>query len=254
MPRRSSPEVADAGVDYTSLRRGLELLQYLQDLGHSTARDIHDALDIPLSTVYRYIAVLKESGFAVDIDGALVASERMAEPWSNSSALVRWSAPALVSLRVATGMSSVLAVRVHTAALCLDVSYAHPKHRVSFRQGQMRGLTAGASALVLLAHAPQTVLAEVFSRPSREYTASSPSVDELRDSVDQIRQDGVAVSFGQTTPGMIGVGVPVMINGVCVASVSVVGEQSSTAWPAAGLVDALATAAREIQERAVART
>lgn len=245
------PNPADG--DYGSLHRGLEVLRLVQDRGAVTAKEIHHALGIPLSTVYRYVAVLKESGFAVDIDGMLVASERLSERWTASSRLVSLAAPILTSLRVVTGMTSVLAVRVHTAALCLDVSYAHPKHRIAFRRGQMRSLHAGASALVLLAYSPEPVISEVLSRGYREYTSSTLSPPVLREELKQIRQDGVSITVGQTTPGMMGVGVPVMSGGVCIASLTAVGESSRTTMSGSDLVEALKASALELRHEVDSR-
>lgn len=234
--------------EYSSLQRGLQILKLVQNLGRASASDISRMLEMPLSTVYRYIGILKDSGFAIDVEGTLVPSERLAEGWSNSSNLVRLAAPILRRLRIDTNMTSMLAVRVHTAALCLEVSYAHPQHRVAFRRGQMRSLHAGATALSLLAYAPQSIIDEVLGRSYREYTAATLSSGELAVTLKRIRRDGYATSHGQTTPGMKGVGVPIFVNNSCIASLSLVDEDREGAPPQELLVSILKATAQQLAD------
>lgn len=220
-----SKSVPQRRGEYSSLQRGIQILTLVQDQGRASAAEISELLNVPLSTVYRYINVLKESGFAIGVEGTLVPSERLSEGWSEKSNLVRLAAPILQRLRTDTQMTSMLAVRVHTAVLCLDVSYVHPQHRVAYRRGQMRNLNAGATALALLAHAPQSIVAEVLTRRYRGYTAATLDSAELIHELERIRIEGYAVSHGQTTPGMMGIGVPVFVNNSCIASVSLVDEE-----------------------------
>ncbi len=233
-------------MEYGSLKRGLEILKLVQDLGRGSAAEISKQLDVPLSTVYRYLAIIRESGFAVEVDGGLVPSERLAEGWSDTSNLVRVAAPILHRLRAETQMTAIMAVRVHTAALALEVSYAHSQHRISFRRGQMRSLHAGASALALLAHAPDPIVREVLTRGYRGYTAATLGPAALAHELERIRTDHFAVSIGQTTPGMMGIAVPVMANGACIASLSLIDEISSKHDGEGELVDALRSAADEL--------
>ena len=242
-----SKTVPEKKSEYASLQRGLQILKLVQNLGRASASDVSEMLDVPLSTVYRYIGVLKESGFAVEVEGALVPSERLAEGWSDTSNLVRLASPILHRLRTDTAMTAVLAVRVHTAVLCLDVSYAHPQHRVAFRRGQMRSLHSGATALPLLTHAPQSIIEEVLGRGYRGYTAATLSPSELAHELQRIRVGGYAVSHGQTTPGMVGFGVPVVADGTCIASLSLVDEEIRHPQAQSGeIIETLRSAASQL--------
>lgn len=238
-----------AGPRYHSLQRGLQMLSLVQDNGRLRVSDISERLGVPLSTVYRYVAALKDSGFAREIDGYLVASERLAEPGLESPHLVQMAAPVLHRLRRETGMSAVLAVRVHISAVCLDVALAHPTHRVSFTRGQVRSLYAGASALTLLAHAPQKVVKELVGAEMRTYTNATLTPEIIGPYLQQIRRDGYAVSHGQITPGMVGVGVPVLVDGVSVCSLSLVGEEARDLISVPEAVTALQSGAEELIAR-----
>lgn len=233
---------------YRSLQRGLQVLTLVQEQGRVRISEIGSQLSMPLSTVYRYVNALDNSGFAHENDGYLVAGERLAETTPDSPHLVQMAAPVLRRLRRETGLTAVLAVRVHITAVCLDVSYAHPQHRVSFGRGQIRSLYAGASALALLAYAPQKVVRELLSGDLHSYTTATLTQEMLDPYLRQVRAEGHAVSYGQITPGMMGVGVPVLVGGECLCSLSLIGEQQHLADSVGSAVEALRAGAKELVE------
>ncbi|PPG27251.1 hypothetical protein C5E10_15500 [Pseudoclavibacter sp. RFBG4] len=216
------------GAAYKSLHRGLEILQLIQGRGRLKISEISSELGMPLSTVYRYVTVLRDAGFAIEIDGYLMPSSRLAESDDASPHLVRYAAPVLRRLRELTGMTAILAVRVHITAVCLEVSYAHPQHRIPFGRGKVRSLYAGATALPLLAYAPKKVVRELLSGGLRAYTTATMSPEMIEPYLRQVRAEGHAVSYGQITPGMVGIGVPVFAGGRVLCSLSLVGDERQT--------------------------
>src|SRR5699024_4634992 len=158
-----------------------------------------------LSTAYRYVAVLRENGYLIEINGYIVPSDRLAERGGEADHLVQYSRPVLRRLREITQLTAVLAVRIHSAAVCLDVAFAHPKHRISFQRGKVRPLYAGASALPLLAFAPPATQRSVLDGAMRKYTAQTLTHAELEAALADVRRDGYAVSHGHLTPGAAGV-------------------------------------------------
>lgn len=211
-------------TEYTSLNRGLEILSHVQETGSLKIAELARQLDLPLSTTYRYVSVLRESGYVIEIDGHLLPSNRLAERSGEVNHLVHYARPVLRRLRIETHLTAVLAVRIHSAAVCLDVSFAHPKHKISFQRGKVRPLYAGASALPLLAFAPRATVREVLEGAMRRYTAQTPDREQLETTLAAIRADGHAVSQGHLTPGAVAVGIPVIVEGRCLCSLSLVGD------------------------------
>lgn len=212
-----------------SLVRGLEILETVRRRCPIRVSVLSEELSMPLSTVYRYVKTLKAAGFLIDVDGQVMPSHRLAEADDRSDHLLRFAAPVLRRLSARTSMTAILSVRVHSAALCLDAVFAHPQHRVSYRRGEARVLYAGASALPLLAHAPESVLKEVVDGDLRRFTATTPQRAEIMRLVERTRQDGYAVSQGHMDPGMVGFGVPVLVGGRCICALSLIGEVQSLA-------------------------
>jgi DNA-binding IclR family transcriptional regulator len=210
-----------------SLIRGLEILEIVQHNARMRPQGIADGLRLPLSTVYRYLKTLKATGYLIEVDGHVMPSQKLAEPDNSATHLVRYAAPALRKLSAATQMTSVLTVRVHVAALCLDSVAVHPKHRISYQPGEVRALYAGASALPLLAYAPEPVLREILDGDLRRFTSATPDREGIIRAVERTRRQGYAVSEGYLTPGMAGFGVPVIVGGKCMCAISLIGEMQS---------------------------
>ncbi len=216
------PEPEPGG--YESLRRGLQIIGVVQDAGRITVAELAAAVGLPLSTVYRYAATLRETGFIVDDDGHLVPGTRMAERSDENAHLINVAKPVLHRLRAATDLTVLMLIRVHTMALCLDWAPSRRRHRIFFRPGQVRPIAAGGSALPLLAFAPPPIVRAVLQRPVRGTTTASPTVQELTTLLSRIRAEGISVSRGHITPGLTSIGVPVMVADRCLCALSLVGE------------------------------
>jgi DNA-binding IclR family transcriptional regulator len=225
----------------SSLTRGLAILNLVQEEGRVRVADIAARLRLPVSTVYRYVRQLVEARFLAEMDGYLIASDRLTDPSAGHGPmnLTRCGAPVLRMLRRATGQSAVLTVRVRSAALCLDVAAAPTRYyRFSLQQGKTSALYAGASVTPLLAYAPQSIIDEVLRGPLRKYTNATPDRQSLRAELQLIREEGYAISRGALDPGLTAIGMPVLADGNCICALSIVGPSAALAIPD-GLVDAL---------------
>lgn len=207
----------------SALDRGLQILGFVQDNGRVTVAEIVAGLGIPSSSVYRYLGRLERAGYLVELDGQLLAGDRMADRSTDRRAhLMEFAQPVLNWLRGQSGLTVALTVRAHTAALCLDVRRGDGGW-VAYHPGEVLALYAGASALPLLAMAPVAVRNQVLRAKIQRFTAATPDRAGLRTELDAIRRDGYAVSRGWLTPGMTAVGVPVVVDGGCVCALSLVG-------------------------------
>lgn len=230
------PAATSQTSGYESLRRGLQIVSLIQDHGRLTVAELAAAVSLPLSTVYRYVAALRDSGFVVDDDGHLVPGTRMAEPSDENTHLIGVARPLARRLRDLTDLTVLIVVRVHTMALCLDWAPSRRGHRIFFGRGQIRPIAAGGSALPLLAFAPQHVIDMVLGRIARGQTAASPTAEQLATLLPRIRDEQVSISRGHITPGLTSIGVPVLIGGKCLCAISLVGEDNEL--PTGSVLDA----------------
>jgi DNA-binding IclR family transcriptional regulator len=120
-----------------------------------TARDLSEATAVPLPSVYRYVALLREEGLLVGDDrGAyhlsarLIALGRAAEA---AETLLDFADPVMRRLAAETGETVILVRLIASAAVCVHRVESSHQLRTSFEPGQPLSLERGASARLLLA-------------------------------------------------------------------------------------------------------
>lgn len=212
-----------------SFLRGLKVLIAVAESGERRAEQVAADIDVPLSTVYRYLRTLRQLDLVEERDGSYVPGWRLLELSGQDLAhtrLVELGHSFLRDIVEATGETAVLTVRAGTHALCLrQVESSHPI-RMAFRIGQMLPLYAGAGQRMLLAHAPDAVIDRVLSQPMRHLTGRTPSRAGVIRELEQIRRNGFLISHGEYYEGAVAVAVPVFAGGEIVCSLTVAGPES----------------------------
>ena len=245
--RDRPPEEA---AEDTSFARGLRLLLTVADRGEVRADELSSLLEMPLSTVYRYLRTLGEFGF-VDRhggqfrlgpklligSGATVSSER----------LIRHADAALRMLAHDTGETAVVVRRIGLSSVCLHQIECDQALRVTLEPGAMSPLYAGAPGRVLLAFAPREVLEEVLAQDLMRITEVTPTEEELRASLGGIVMTGMATSEGELIPGSVAMAAPLFREDGIIGAIALLGPafRCDEAWRArAGRL--LQEAAREV--------
>ncbi len=245
--RDRPPEEA---AEDTSFARGLRLLLTVADRGEVRADELSSLLEMPLSTVYRYLRTLGEFGF-VDRhggqfrlgpklligSGATVSSER----------LIRHADAALRMLAHDTGETAVVVRRIGLSSVCLHQIECDQALRVTLEPGAMSPLYAGAAGRVLLAFAPREVLEEVLAQDLMRITEVTPTEEELRASLGGIVMTGMATSEGELIPGSVAMAAPLFREDGIIGAIALLGPafRCDEAWRArAGRL--LQEAAREV--------
>jgi IclR family acetate operon transcriptional repressor len=221
--RDRPPEEA---AEDTSFARGLRLLLAVADRGEVRADELSAALEMPVSTVYRYLRTLVEFGF-VDRAGAVVrlGPKLLIGTGANvsSESLIRHADPVLRRLVDETGETAIVVRRIGLASVCLHAVETEAPLRATYRPGSMSPLHAGAPARVLLAFAPTEILDEVLGTELDRLTPDTLDGDSLRESLYAIVQTGLAVSRGERIPGTIALAAPVFREDGIVGAIAVVG-------------------------------
>lgn len=207
--RDRPPEEA---AEDTSFARGLRLLLTVADRGEVRADELSATLDMPLSTVYRYLRTLGDFGF-VDRHGGQfrLGPKLLIGTGANVSSehLIRHADAALRMLVHETGETAVVVRRIGLSCVCLHQVESDAALRVTLEPGDMSPLYAGALGRVLLAFAPAEVLDEVLAQDLVRITDSTPTEDELRESLGTVVMTGLAVSEGELIDGSVAVAAPV---------------------------------------------
>jgi IclR family acetate operon transcriptional repressor len=239
----------EAGED-SSFARGLRLLLTVADRGEVRADELGSLLDMPLSTVYRYLRTLIEFGFVDRHGGQFRLGPRLhLGTGANVSAfrLIRHADAALRMLAEETGETAVVVRRIGLSCVCLYQVESDEALRVTLPPGTITPLHAGAAARVLLAFAPSEVLDDVLAQDLLPVTDRTPTADELRAGLGDIVLAGMAISEGESIVGSLSMAAPLFREGGIVGAVAILGPafRCDKEWQAkAGRL--LLEAAREI--------
>lgn len=225
---RAASAATDGTATASSFAKGLSVLAWVIDHDGTRADELAAGLELPLSSAYRYLRTLRDTGFvSVDDEGVFSAGARLRGQTAGVPAnrLGDLALPFLQHLSEVTGETAVLTVRKGMYGVCVrQVESAH-QIRLAFRVGQLLPLYAGAGQRVLLAYAPDPVVQGVLDGEVRTFTPSTPSRAETMRTLARIRSERFAVSRGELTAGAVALAVPVLKSHEVVCALCVAGPQ-----------------------------
>jgi DNA-binding IclR family transcriptional regulator len=221
--RDRPPEEA---AEDTSFARGLRLLLTVADRGEIRADELGTLLEMPVSTVYRYLRTLGDFGF-VDRHGGLfrLGPKLLIGTGANVSSerLIRHADPILRMLVDETGETAAVVRRIGLSSICLHQIESDAALRVTIEPGAILPLTAGAPGRVLLAFAPSEVLEEVLAQGVAPHARGDPTAEELRDRLGDVVMTGMATTEDELFEGSVALAAPVFREDGIVGAITVIG-------------------------------
>jgi DNA-binding IclR family transcriptional regulator len=195
------------GESVRAVDRALEILMAFTATDHQlTAGELLKRVDLSRPTLYRLLRTLEHSGFIVSSGdpqrfelGPSVA--HLAHVWSSSLDIATLAQPMLRRLWDQTGETVALLVHQGNSRICVaELPSAQP---LSFKRGlgYREDVTLGASGRAVLAHVP---IPESYLNKSGETVNVSAYLDRLQ----QIREQGYAISRDELIQGAVAVAVP----------------------------------------------
>lgn len=185
-------------------RRVLAVLQAFTRAQHTlTARDLAERTGIPLPSMYRYIALLRETGLLIGdergfyhLSARLIALARAAEA---AESIIEIADPVMRDLAMECGETVILVRLIARSAVCVHRVESTHHLRATFEPGQPLPLERGASGRVLLAGLPPHV--------RRDYLAPFAQADpqgtaRLEEAVARTAARGWAVSEQEIDRGV----------------------------------------------------
>jgi IclR family KDG regulon transcriptional repressor len=195
--------------------RALDILLLFRDgPPHASIDDISDRLDIPKSTVYRYVRILSDRGLlekagpsSYRLGLALLELGRRALASNRDIRLM--ALPSMKRIAEDIGESVSLMRVFDRHVICIESIEGRHALRVTIEQGRTQPLHAGASSKVLLAHLPEDEWDDLLDLPLQRFTANTVTdVGALKTQLRRIRQTGYCVSDGEIDVGARAIAVP----------------------------------------------
>ncbi len=207
----------DRGGILTSLEKAFKILTlFSEDSPAISVSDIAFKLHFPISTAYRYISTLKQTGFIeeADVAGMYHLGTAILDLAQNvpRKRLQDIALPFMQQLCEQTGETIVLSALRGQQGVCLEKVEGRHALRVSYERGAIFPLHAGASGKILMAsldrRAQHEIIAKIGLPRFSKTTTTDP--DRLLAELTQIRKDGYALSNGEVIQGTFGIGAPIM--------------------------------------------
>ncbi|MCA9912874.1 MAG: IclR family transcriptional regulator [Anaerolineae bacterium] len=195
----------------------LDVLQlFNEDRYRVSIEDIQRELNLPQSTVYRYVRLLVERGFLDKVDSGyyhlgvrLIVLSRIALHSDRDIRLL--SLPSMKRVADHTGESVSLMRIANQYAVCIESIEGQYALRVTIEPGRTQLLHAGASSKVLLAYSPESKWSSMLRLPLKRFTETTiTDMAELKQEARKIRQQGYSISNGEIDIGARAIAVPLL--------------------------------------------
>lgn len=199
----------------SAIHKVLDLLLLFEN--HQTSYSVDDMsrlLDIPKSTVYRYVRIL--------VDKKLLEKTGTGE-YNLGLSFIELGRNALASNREIrlTALSSMKRVAEETGesvslmrlynryAVCIESIEGRQALRVTIERGRTQPLHAGASSKVLLAGIPEEEWPDYLDLPLTRFTDNTTTdLEDLKAQIRAIRERGYCVSNGEIDVGARAIAIP----------------------------------------------
>ena len=221
-----------------TLQKGLDVLFFMaQKNTPITVPDIAQSLDLPTSSLYRIVSILRQNGLVerINKEGHLVLGNRnlsLARGLDEQSVLIKTANPVMKNLCEITNESVHLYALFGDRQICIDSVESSAPLRVTSSKGEMRPIYAGASGKVLLAFLPSVERDKLIDGGELERIATNNITDpyDIREELRIIRKNGYAHTRSEQIEGAEGIAAPIF-NRLrrIVASLSIAGPEQRIA-------------------------
>lgn len=206
---RSTPTGHDGrrtpGVE--SPRRVLQmLLRFSEERPRATIGELAQEVNAPLSTAYRYVALLRELGLLEETaDGTYRVGPRIqavARASARTETLARLARPAMQHLTDTFDETTMLVRVIASSAVCIERVESMRAVRLSVQPGQPLPLYTGASGKTLLAFMPAGERDRLLDASARDDAGLRSTLPQLRAELARVAQRGWAESHGEIDDGI----------------------------------------------------
>jgi DNA-binding IclR family transcriptional regulator len=211
-----------------SSRKVLSLLAFFEGSRPAASIDtLARSIKAPMSTAYRYVALLREFGFLMDVPGGKYAlgprALGMARAAQAALGYPEIARPVMETLAHDTGETVFLLRRVGDHAICIARCDSLNPVRIFLEIGSAVPLHVGASPKMLLAHLPARERDAYIARFFDRDPALRRNRSRLRAELELMRTHGSGITIDEITPGVWACAAPLLEHGRVIATLSVAG-------------------------------
>ena len=189
-----------------------------------TAEEMMQVTSLTRPTLYRYLKSLREAGLVTSVSaGAFTLGPRVTELdylMRRADPLIAAGQGALHSLSKLHPCSAFLVRWYGRKILCVSSAVSAPNPKSSYPRGRPMPLARGAISRAILAYLPKSEQEDIGGANLAEFACvgTGETVKEIRATLRKTRREGVAVAYGEVTPGVVGIAAPIFDGGAGAAA------------------------------------
>lgn len=212
-----------------SVETTFQILNGLKDLGGAGVTELSRHLDLPKSTIHNYLSTLEQEEYIVNDDGRYRVGLRFLELGAYSrhrQKLFRIAKPEVDRLASETGELANVLVEEHGRGSYLYRARGEQAVQVKAHVGTRVPLHSTALGKAILAHLPRERVETISERHGlgTETDNAASTLAELEDTLETVRETGVAFDDEERLDGLRCVAAPVLNNnGTVLGAISVSG-------------------------------
>jgi len=245
-----------AGRSIKSVRNAFDVVEYLRESGASTATEVSEALDVPLSTAHIYLQTLQETGYVRREDDAYRIGLRFLDLGGFARhTLDLYHAAKQEITKLATETDEVANLGVEENGLRVLLHKAEAPEGIYDNPpiGQFTRMHwTSLGKAILSTMSPERVESVVERHGLPRATENTiTTLDGLRRELEETRDRGYSIEDEERREGIRALGVPIAAEGsaTTVAAISVSGPRNRLLDKEAEVVEALENAANVIELR-----
>lgn len=203
-----------------SLERILAVLEvFSEERLEWTPEELMEELGYSRPTLYRYLKTLKDAGLLTSMPNAgFTLGPKVVEMdylMRKSDKLVIEGTPFVEKLASARPCTVLLVRWYGHKILCVASAISTPNPRSSYPRGRPMPLLRGAIARSIMAFLPRRRLIPLLEENLEELKAIGlgDDVASIHQSMKKVKRAGIAIAYGEVTPGVVGIAAPIFDSG-----------------------------------------
>lgn len=211
-----------------SVEKTFSIVETLQELERAGVSELADALDMSVSAVHAHLDTLEHMDYVVKEDG----SYRLGFRFLDHGMFVRSAytidglvSPTLEEITAETGLVSWFSIIEHGWGVYVDVATAESAVRIRARPGYRYEPHSTSSGKAILAQLSEEQVRDVveFHGLTRKTSNTIGSLDALFDELADVREQGYAISQGESIEGLTGIATPLVCEDEVYGAIAVSG-------------------------------
>lgn len=221
--------MANAKNPVKAVQKTLDIVDHLRNTGGAGVTEIANSVDVTKGTVHCHLATLQENGYVIKegneyrlglrfIDLAHHARDRI-KIYDVTTAEVD-------TLAQESGEMALFTVEEDAEGICLYTAKGEDAVQTEVYVGYRNELYHTAVGKAMLAFMPEDKRDQIIQETEFEAITPNTITDEaqLREELDQIREEGIAYNHEETIQGLVGVGAPIRDqDGTLYGAISIIG-------------------------------